>query len=61
MYYPTRIPRKKALARVACLLLWLAGCRQEVPVLPPAGPTHTGPASDEIIRIPVVVHVLYDQ
>ncbi len=61
MCYPTRIPRKKALARVACLLLWLAGCRQEVPVLPPAGPTHTGPASDEIIRIPVVVHVLYSR
>lgn len=50
---------KKALARAACLLLWLVGCGRETPVLPPAAPPV--PAPDEIIRIPVVVHVLYSK
>ncbi len=59
MFSRTSIPLKKTLARVACLLLLLTGCREDAPVLPPAVPTSTGPTSNEIIRIPVVVHVLY--
>jgi hypothetical protein len=57
MFFPTKLFPSRAEARVAVLLLLLAGCRREAPVLPPTVPPN--PAADEIIRIPVVVHVLY--
>lgn len=72
MFYPVTARLKKTLAgacrqlagaaALAAALMLLPGCGEEAPPLSPSPvETDSGIGADEIIRIPVVVHVLYSK